>query len=98
MTRGAKAPLRMHMSKIFIRGFIAAAALAVGGLNASAAWSQGAQPPPPKVSQSLAKTFQAAQEAQKAKRWNYVVPKAQEVLAATGRNPDDTYYAHYLIF
>jgi hypothetical protein len=85
------------MSKTFIRGFVAAAALTLGGLTAPTAWSQGA-PPAPKVSQSLAKTFQAAQEAQKAKRWGEVVSKAQEVLAASGRKPDDTYYAYYLIF
>jgi len=86
------------MSKTFIRGFVAAGALAIGGLVASAAWSQGAQPPAPKLSPSLAKTYLAAQEAQKARRWGEVVSKAQEVLAASGRKPDDTYYAYYLIF
>lgn len=86
------------MSKTFVRGFIAAATLAVGTLTASAVCAQGAAPPAPKVSQSLAKTFQAAQDAQKGKRWGEVVAKAQEVLAASGRKPDDTYYAYYLIF
>jgi tetratricopeptide (TPR) repeat protein len=85
------------MTKTGIRGFIAAALIA-GALATPVAWSQGAQPPPPKISPALAKPFKAAQDAQKAKRWPEVVAKAQEVLASKERKPDDTYYAYYLIF
>jgi tetratricopeptide (TPR) repeat protein len=85
------------MSKSYIRGVVAALALAVGGVMAPMAWSQ-AQAPQPKISPTLAKTFKAAQEAQQAKRWPEVVAKAEEVLGTSGRKPDDTYYAYFLLF
>jgi TolA-binding protein len=84
------------MSKSFVRVFVAALVVAVGGAFSGGAMAQ--QPPAPKVSPNFAKTFKAAQEAQAAKRWPEVIAKAQEVLAASGRKPDDTYYANYLLF
>lgn len=84
------------MSKSYIRGVIAALVVMAGSLMAPLASSQ--TPPSPKISPTLSKTFQAAQEAQKAKNWPEVVAKAQEVLNSTGRKPDDTYYAYFLMF
>lgn len=84
------------MSKSYIRGVVAALALAAGALMAPLASSQ--TPPQPKISPAFSKTFIAAQEAQKAKNWPEVVAKAQEVLNGSGRKPDDTYYAYFLMF
>ncbi len=84
------------MSKSFIRVIVATMVVAIGGAFAGGAMAQ--TPPSPKVSPNFAKTFKAAQEAQVAKRWPEVIAKAQEVLAASGRKPDDTYYANYLLF
>jgi hypothetical protein len=85
------------MSKSYIRGVVAALALAAGTLMAPLASSQ-TPPPSPKISPAFSKTFLAAQEAQKAKQWPEVVAKAQEVLNSAGRKPDDTYYAYFLMF
>jgi hypothetical protein len=89
--------MRLQMSKSYIRGVVAALAFAAGTLVAPLAWSQ-ATPPSPQLSPAFSKTFKAAQEAQVAKRWPEVVAKAQEVLNSTGRKPDDTYYANFLLF
>ncbi len=85
------------MLKSRISGFMTALALVAGGMVAPGAWSQGA-PPKPAISQSLAKTFKEAQEAQAAKRWPDVIARAQEVLGSSSRKPDDTYYAYALLF
>lgn len=84
------------MSKSRISVLVAALALATGSMAATAA--EQAAIPTPKVSQSLAKIFKAAQEAQQARRWPEVIAKAQEVLASSSRKPDDTYYANYLLY
>jgi TolA-binding protein len=83
------------MSKSFLPSLVAAVTLACGGFVATQAVAQA---PTPKVTPALAKTFKAAQEAQAAKRWPEVIAKANEVLAAGNRKPDDTYYANYLLF
>jgi hypothetical protein len=86
------------MLKSRVSAILVAAVLAVGSTVATQAWSQAAAPPSPKISQNFAKTFKAAQDAQKAKQWPEVISKAQEVLAASGRKPDDTYYANFLLY
>jgi hypothetical protein len=83
------------MSKSFFPS-LAAVLLVAGSLHSLPASAQGA--PKPQVSQSLAKTFIAANEAVKAKRWPEVIAKAQEALASSNRKPDDTYYAYNLLY
>jgi hypothetical protein len=90
------APVRMHMSKSYFPGLMATLALAIGGTATAQTTAQSV--PTPQVSPALAKTFKAAQDAQKAKQWPELIAKAQEVLASSGRKPDDTYYAYYLLF
>lgn len=77
---------------------VAAGLILVGMAQISPAMAQQAAAPTPDLSQPLRETFRAAQAAQKAKRWNEVIAKAQEVLASSNRKPDDTYYAYYLLY
>jgi hypothetical protein len=83
------------MSKSFFPA-LAAVLLVAGSIHSLPASAQAA--PKPQVSQSLAKTFIAANEAVKAKRWPEVIAKAQEALASSTRKPDDTYYAYNLLY
>jgi len=71
-------------------------ALALGAFSATAVAAD--QAPTPNITPALAKTFRAAQEASKARKWSEVIAKAQEALATPNRKPDDTYYANYLLF
>lgn len=84
------------MSKSFISVLAVAAVLGAGVLHTDRSSAQTA--PTPSVSVQYAKTFKAAQEAMTAKRWSEVISKAQEVLNAGNRKPDDTYYANYLLY
>jgi tetratricopeptide (TPR) repeat protein len=84
------------MSRSFLSALAVAVVLGAGTLHGVPARAQAA--PTPSVSQHFAKTFKAAQDAMNAKRWVEVISKAQEVLGAGNRKPDDTYYANYLLY
>src|SRR5690242_1924674 len=84
------------MSRSMISAVAATLLLAAGTCLAAASATDDA--PSPKITPALAKTFRAAQEAAKAKKWQEVITKAQEALAAPNRTPDDNYYAYYLLF
>jgi len=85
------------MSKSFLPGLAAVLALAAGAIHPAPASAQGAPAIQPKPSPALAKSLKAVQDAMIARHWPEVISKAQEVLAAPNRKPDDTFLAYFMM-